>query len=303
MNDSIALPPNATEASRIRYRLALELAQDCPAELGTEIILSGSTAYGLADEYSDLEFCLLVSKLPRPAERSKWLRASAAPRWLEGIGATEITFDDDTTADGSVWATFSFKKTWVEIAWQDIPSREEQLRAILAAEITDHYRLRMTWIMEQALPLKTTGKLAQWQRALARYPDELQRKLIAKATFDWADPHAVNGPSHWGIRRDTGLLFADRLVSDVYDLLRLLFAINRRWETSWKWIRHDTRDLVLKPDRLIERIEHVFSAAVPHARRRECNSLILDTLLLVPKPYDVSKAIATIEGSLRTHSG
>jgi len=79
-------------------------------------------------------------------------------------------------------------------------------------------------------------------------------------------------------------------------------GVNRRWETSWKWIRHDTRDLALKPDRLIERIEHVFSAAVPHQRRLECNSLILDTLLLVPKPYDVSEAIATIRESLRTHS-
>jgi hypothetical protein len=91
---------------------------------------------------------------------------------------------------------------WVEIAWQDVPSREEQLRAILAAEITDHYRLRMAWIMEQALPLRTAGKLAEWQQALARYPDELQRKLIAKSTFDWADPHTVNGPSHWGIREE-----------------------------------------------------------------------------------------------------
>src|SRR5438445_137599 len=99
MNDSISLPSNATEASRIRYRLALELAQDCPAELGTEIILSGSTAYGL----------LRLGILP-PGEQTApaGRETQVAPRiggstLAGGIGATEITFDDDTTADGSVW--------------------------------------------------------------------------------------------------------------------------------------------------------------------------------------------------------
>ncbi len=259
-------------------------------------------ARGIADEHSDVELSFLVDDMPPPAQRPQWVRDSGVARWLQRVRATDVVFDEHTTADGSIWATFCINEMWVEGAWQDIPMRDQQLRAILAAEVTDHYLLRFAWITMTAVPLRTTGLLVRWRQALSHYPDLLQKQLIEKSTFAWADPHTVNGPSHWGARHEHSLPFTRGLVEDVHQVLRLLFAINRTWETSWKWIRHDVQDLALKPDRVVERIEEIFSDRDPRQRRQACNLLILDTLSLVPPRHDVSQAIATIQESLRAHS-
>ena len=65
-----------SEASRIRYRVAHELAQLCPPALGQEIVLTGSTSRGIADEASDIEQVFYVDVLPLVEEREKQLACS-----------------------------------------------------------------------------------------------------------------------------------------------------------------------------------------------------------------------------------
>jgi len=62
-----------SEASLIRYRVAHELAQLCPPVLGQEIVLTGSTSRGIADEASDIEQVFYADVVPSLEEREIWL--------------------------------------------------------------------------------------------------------------------------------------------------------------------------------------------------------------------------------------
>jgi hypothetical protein len=86
--------------------------------------------------------------------------------------------------------------------------------------------------------------------------------------------------------------------TDVYNVLRVLFALNRTWETDWKWLGLATDGLAIKPERLAEHIHFVFSGADPYERVTACQELIHDTLALLPVSPGILRARTTIEDSL-----
>jgi hypothetical protein len=287
-----ALPPGASRTSRSRYNLACELARLCPPSLGQEIALTGSASLGLSDEHSDIELNFWTDALPAPDERAHWLRKA---------GATDITIDQAPIEDGSFWVTCHFQGVWIEAGWQEIDAQEALLRAILAGEVTEHARLMLAFIIQHAVSLRSSGLLAHWQQRLTHYPDRLQARLIEEASELWNFPHLL--ASWWVLpQRDERLRLHAILVRELHNALRILFALNRQWEPEWKWIAPLTSRLALQPDQLAERINEVFSSPPAEALRR-CLQLIYETLLLVPAPHNVSRALATLEDSLRTHSG
>ncbi len=77
-------------------------------------------------------------------------------------------------------------------------------------------------------------------------------------------------------------------------MLRLVFAVNRRWEPDWKWLREVTRDLLLAPERMAERIECVLTAPSLEERARTDFGLIRDALALAPTSAAIEQARATI---------
>lgn len=284
------LPPGASEASRLRYEQAQELARFCPPSLGQEIALTGSASVGLADEHSDIELNFWVDTLPSPDKRAHWLREA---------GATDITIDQMPIEDGSFWVTCRYRGIWIEAGWQEIRAQEELLGAILAGEVTEHARLMLAFIIQHAVSLRSGGLFVNWQQRLAHYPDALQARLIEEASLLWTFPHLLI--SWWTLpQRDEWLRLHAILVRELHNALRVLFAINRQWEPEWKWIAQMTRSLALKPDRLAERINEVF-ASPPEQSLHLCLQLIYETLLLVPPPHDVSRALAALEDSLRLH--
>jgi len=86
------------------------------------------------------------------------------------------------------------------------------------------------------------------------------------------------------------LALNERLTWDVYNVLNLLFALNRRWRPDWKWLRHKCAALPVKPNRLAERIEEIFTAPALERRVVICQRLILETLALLPPSPSVALA-------------
>lgn len=282
-----SLPPNATEASRARLELALELAERCPIELGREIAVTGSVARGVADDDSDIELNFWVESLPPAEERSAWLR---------DLGATHFAFDPEPERDGSIWAMCRYRGVWLEPGWQPIETVETLLGQIVAGEITDHALLILAEVVAHAVPVRTNSLLARWQERLASYPDVVQQYLIEAAARRWTP-----APFRWAlVRRGERLALAERLVHDVHGVLRIVFALNREWEPVWKWARQMSEPLPIKPERLAERIDEIFSTLGAAHAVETCHRLVLDTLALVPPPHDVSAAVAAVEESLRT---
>ncbi|MBA2286291.1 MAG: hypothetical protein H0W02_12470 [Ktedonobacteraceae bacterium] len=111
-------------------------------------------------------------------------------------------------------------------------------------------------------------------------------------------PHLV-AASQALIQRGERFALTERLVCEVHNVLRILFALNQQWEPVWKWLAYITADLALKPADLVERINEIFSSSQPEQSLLLCRNLIYDTLLLVPPVYDVSYALATIQENLQ----
>jgi hypothetical protein len=68
------------------------------------------------------------------------------------------------------------------------------------------------------------------------------------------------------------------LADDLQNVLRIVFALNRVWEPSWKRLPQLVAPLAIKPERLAERIDE----AVAETSLWKTRELVLDTLVLAP---------------------
>lgn len=278
------LPAEATSFSQARYALARELAERCPVELGQAIAITGSVARGVSDQFSDIELNFWVEKHQGLEVYRDWLR---------GQGAQVAMQPEEECHHGEALMTKSwYKGVFLEAVWHPWDALERQLGPVLAAETTDHWRLTEAWHVADAVALRENARLRHWQEQLAHYPDALQAKLIAQATWGWGRPHwwPASVINIWPlVHRNAQLALAEDLAWEVKQMLRLLFAINRQWEPDWKWLAPQSQRLAHKPDRLVERVNDLFLLPDPGERVRACLQLILETLELVPPSYDMTR--------------
>lgn len=289
----MSLPTDASEASRKRYGLARELADSCPPELAREIALTGSASRGVADEYSDAELNVWADHLPAPERR--WA-------WLEGAGVTHLDaapYQD--SRDGTWWQTCRFRDVWLEIGWATIEDYEQIVTALTRGEYVGHEHVSIASFLQRAIVLRTEGVLVRWQRALQLYPDSLVAAIIRNQTEVWSDPH-VPGVRRALAARGQRFALAMRLQWDIQNVLRVLFALNRRWDQDWKWTDTRSLDFAVMPDGLSRRIDQIFTLVDLPSCVTAAFQLIEETLLLVPPPHDVSLALSNIQTALREGS-
>jgi hypothetical protein len=262
-----------------------ELVRDCPPELGREIYLYCSVAKGYADQYSDIEVTFLVDDAQQPAVYEEWLRS---------VGAR---VDPVTFAWGGGYTT----KSWVDGVFIEANALTESVEKVRSAATTNHWTLVEAWHIVHAVPLTDAPQLAAWQNALTPYPEELQGKLIADAAHHLAEPHwyprSVINAFPLALRQ-APMALSGQLQWTVERVLRILFAINRQWEPDYKWLKYEERRLLIKPARLVQRVNDVF--VLPDLRQRVeiCFQLLLDVLRLVPQEIDLSKEIEHIQAAL-----
>ena len=289
----LSLPANAIPASLRRAALADQLAQSCPPSLADEIALVGSTAHGFADDASDLELNLWVETIPPLAERLRWLQAA---------GAADLYAEDSPRPDESYWISFRLDTTAegggisCEVGWQTFAAAERQLALILSGKVTDRKTLIFADILASAIPLRTGGKLAAWQKALATYPAALQNALITPAVERWSRPGAFASARRLA-RRGESLALTETLLSELEIAFRVVYATHRRWEPSRKWTLTVARTFA--PD-LIASVDAVLSDPSPERRVELCLRFCLAVLALVPPAYDVSAAVAALQAQLET---
>jgi hypothetical protein len=175
----------------------------------------------------------------------------------------------------------------VELVWFPVPAVERLLDQAFAGELVDHGRLRIAEALEHGIGLRSDGRLAEWQRRLQRYPDMLAAKLIETALSRWVGypPEAYLNI----VRRPDRLPLERNLVEASELILRLLFALNRRWEPSWKRIALLVEPLPLKPERVAERIEEALLEPQPVRALGRLLELAREVVDLVEQP-DVATA-------------
>ncbi len=253
--------------------------------------MTGSVARGVADKYSDLELNCWVDALPDAEHRRSW---------FNHVDATDLKQDgDEMDVAGFCWAVCRFQGIWVEVGWAPIDRFERFVRDLAGGVFIGHERLQMGWTVEQAIPLRTDGRLADWQAALATYPDGLAERVIADQTSVWSDPHVPG--VRWGLAaRGERMGLALRFTWDMQNLLRVLFAVNRVWDHDLKWTDERSLDLPIKPDQLSARIDAMFRLT-DLERAVEINQrLIVETLELAREQgFSVADALHSMREGLR----
>lgn len=279
----INLPASASAASRRRADLALRLLHSCPAALGDEIALVGSTAHGFADDQSDLELNLWTGAIPPLDERAAWLR---------GAGAADLRAEDTPRPDDSYWIGFTLDGIPCEVGWQTFDALKANVEKLLSGTITERGFLFLAELIVSAIPLRTSGAIGEWQAALRAYSDPLQRRLIDAALQRWSKPDHWSDVRRLAVRGER-LTLLETLLADVDAGMRLLYAAHRRWEPSRKWTL--TLAQAFAPADLLPRIDAVLGEATDDARIDACIDLCKYLSQFVPDSYAISEATQALD--------
>jgi hypothetical protein len=281
---AVMLPPDsAFAASRHRAELAGQLARSCPPELAAEIALVGSTARGLADDDSDLELNLWRETLPPLDTRLDWLRAA---------GATDIHAEAAPRPDDSYWIACRLGDIPAEVGWQTFAALDANVERLRSGVVVDRKALFLADILVSAIPLRTSGRLAALQAMLNGYSDAVQRAIIDMAVERWSQPEHFAALRRLARHGET-LALTERLLADIQLAVRVLYAVNRRWEPSEKWTLTLAREFA--PFDLHARIDAILGDSSLEPRVERIARLCLDVLAHVPETIDVSAAVAVLE--------
>jgi predicted nucleotidyltransferase len=238
-----------------------------------EALLTGSVSRGEADELSDLEMLLVARDTP--------------PRLsMLGIEMWQEDFFENGTA---AWYTALVEGEVLEMAGWTHARVEGRIEGILSGEIIDHARFRFAEALVHGIPLRSAGAIGRWQARLAEYPEALVEAIVHTASEEWLE-HPLGVRAH--LRPGGRLALAAMLTNDLENILRIVFALNRVWEPSWKRLPQLVAPLAIRPERLAARIDE----AVAEPSLRKTRELVLDTLLLAP---DLPRVVLARERTAR----
>lgn len=278
------LPDGASHQSHARLALARELTDLCPLELGAEIALEGSVARGWADDYSDIELNLWTEEL------EPWPRGRV--EWIESIGGRVKNVHSEVHPTGSRWIEFDYKDNPVEAGWHAFASCDDLLTRILAGQVSDAFQLYLAESLAHAVPLREGEHLDLWRASLT-YTEALRRTMIESAIERWRVDHFPLDAA-FILRPDPSLVVL-RADASIRSCLRILFALNERWEPDTrKWLDRWVATLDVKPERFAERAHAVYRDPLAPASHTELLSLIADTLALVPEQYGLAGVRAIV---------
>jgi len=223
----------------------LRHARDYVAAIGEHdaiigIIVGGSPAHGGVDRESDVDMLLIVEKLPTPDLRADWLgRIVARDVTAADLPPTEDRkwdefhvpgpkIDPEQWGEGGVGGgLFYFTQAEVE---RDLNRVAELLVAFIGRdelERPSHFEEYLADLAHGIILHDPRGLLARWQEMLSRYPESARERLI---NYHWKRAEiAINEDLQRAVWRSDFLHAYDRRVEGVRHLVRMMFAMNRRY--------------------------------------------------------------------------
>jgi hypothetical protein len=220
--------------------------------------------------------------------------------WLRATGGLVEPDDDAEHVSGTTTRSWH-DGVFVEALWQPWCALDATLGAIVRAETRNHWTLTQAWYIAEALPLRAHGRLWTWQERLKDYPDTLRDRLITETLALWTAPAwwPTSVVNIWPlVARDARLALVDRLAGYLERGLRILFALNRRWEPDYKWLASEASRLLVKPGELVSRVNSSLTLENPRESVRTCLALLIDILTLAGAEYDVAVARERIKEAL-----
>jgi predicted nucleotidyltransferase len=265
--------------TQCRLQLAQRLAPTfCSLPGVAAVAVSGSTARGLADDWSDLELAVYW-QVPPTLE----LRQSA----VEALGAEltrRFTRDDPTTWFGV--DNLRVQGFGVDVVMNTVPSVQEAVaRAQTSTDLAEH---TLGAMLAELTPLHGHAHIDGWKAALA-YPPALRGAMLERHLRLF--PHAG---VRLAVARGDGLRVAERLVQWHKALSVALFALNTTWFPGHKAASRRLGGLALLPASAEERLARPWTGHI-HEAVDDSIALVREVLALAAPRADLEAQTSQFE--------
>jgi len=264
----------ATARSVELHALAQGIADALPATV-EEVVVTGSVSRGVADEVSDIE--MLVVTPGEPDLENCF--AVAAECGLSDLGTWGRPDVPSKRVSGY------HEGVPIELIWWSRAYAETAVDRVFEGELS-----ATADALANGVALRTSGLLAEWQRRLQHYPDELAAASIEDAALTWGGFAAAGLLTL--IRPGERAALVERMVDDATRVVRIVFALNRVWQPTLKRLADRVAPLAVRPDRLAERIEEALTEPDPRRALLVMTELQLETAMLAPDGPNIVRARA-----------
>ena len=238
-----------------------------------DVVLTGSVSRGVADDVSDIEM-LIVTR--GELELGDCFSLAGA------CGLTELgTWGPQGVPTKRVSGYCDGVP--LELLWWSRSHAQTALDAIFTGDLST-----TADAIANGVALRTSGLVAQWQKRLRHYPDELATSRIEDAALTWGGFAAAGLLTL--IRPGERLALVERMVDDASRVSRIVFALNRVWQPTLKRLADRAATLMHKPDRLAERIEEALTEPDPRRALLIMTELQAETVALAPDGPNIIRA-------------
>ena len=254
-------------------------------------MITGSTATGQADYYSDVEMFIYYDQLP-PKEALQLVRqqnqGSKPTRVFDGHGEGhfgEFYFVDDVDFQVGHW-TVSFL--------------EQEIATVLQELDVDSPRQKILSGILDCVPVYGESLILKWQREISNYPDALAGAMVRKY-FKFFPIWALQ--SHLAERDAT--LFQHQIRLEIgQNLLGVLAGLNRLYYSTFQFkrMRQFIDCMNFAPDNLYLRLENIYHQE-PLSAANQLRELVYETVELVEQhmpEIDTSKVRQSLDRQERT---
>jgi hypothetical protein len=248
------------------------------------VLIAGSVARGLADEYSDIELDVYWSAAPTEADRRAAVETAG---WTRTYGEVdEVEWADGYLVDGVKVDTSGFLTSTID-GYLDA--------ALDRADTEPELQVRITALLH-GRSLHGHELIDAWRARCAVYPSDLGRAMVGKGTHLW--------PRHrmamLAARGDVLLLHRD-LVDNLQGILDALFGLNGVYAPHpfHKWLDWEATLLAVKPPDLATRIRRTLTAPAVEAVE-QISTLTYDTFDLLQQQlptFDLRDTRADYDGT------
>ena len=238
-----------------------------------DVVLTGSVSRGVADDVSDIEM-LIVTR--GELELGDCFSLAGA------CGLTELgTWGPQGVPTKRVSGYCDGVP--LELLWWSRSHAQTAIDAIFTGDLST-----TADAIANGVALRTSGLVAQWQKRLRHYPDELATSRIEDAALTWGGFAAAGLLTL--IRPGERLALVERMVDDASRVSRIVFALNRVWQPTLKRLADRAATLMHKPDRLAERIEEALTEPDPRRALLIMTELQAETVALAPDGPNIIRA-------------
>jgi len=261
------VPRQETPTARLRA-LAGRIAEVLVEEIAPRsVLLTGSTATGEADFYSDLDLIVYCDELPTE---------EGIDAVIERLGGEDRRLIYPRTEDEHGEA-FELGRLQCQLAFVTVRCADAEVERVLGGEELESPLQKAVEGILDGIPLHGPELIEHWRERASDYPDSLRRAMIER---------------HWRFfplwyvdrqvaERDALLWRQEILVNAAFDLLAVLAALNRLYFTRFqlKRMRKLVGRMRLAPPDLADRLERL--VADGEGAVRELERLVAETQALV----------------------